>query len=290
MWGSVQASEHIKRAAALAVLTGVASLYGALPVHPEPQRVVSMNLCTDQLAMLVAREGQLHSVSYLAGDDRSSAMTAEAAQYDVNHGLAEEVYLMQPDLVIAGAYTTRATVAMLRRLDIPVVTFEAANSLEDVRARILQMGDVLKREAVAQTLVSDFDTRLAELRTQVQERPRAILYYAGGYTQGDQTLAGQILLAAGFGNGAAEAGYSAGMKMPLEVLAMAAPDIVVTSRPYPGRSRAEEVTDHPVVRSFRDLQASATVSDHDWVCGTPYVLRAIDKLGAARRAMTAEVE
>lgn len=274
----------------VAALTAAALIAAAPPAHAAPKRVVSMNLCTDQLAMLVAGEGQLHSISYLASDTRSSAMSAEAAHYGVNHGLAEEIYLMQPDLVIAGAYTTRATVAMLRRLDIPVVTFDAANSLEDVRARILQMGDVLKREAAAQKMVSDFDTRLAELRAEVRERPRAILYYANGYTQDDQTLAGQILLAAGFANGAAEAGYSVGMKMPLEVLAMTAPDIVVTSLPYPGRSRAEEITDHPVVRSFRDLRASATVSDHDWVCGTPYVLRAIENLDGARRALSAEVK
>ena len=39
-----------------------------------PARVVSMNLCTDQLAMLLAAPGQLLSVSKLARDPMSSAM------------------------------------------------------------------------------------------------------------------------------------------------------------------------------------------------------------------------
>ena len=46
---------------------------------PAPRRVVSINLCTDQLAMMLAAPGQLVSVSQLAGDPHSSAM-AEAGE------------------------------------------------------------------------------------------------------------------------------------------------------------------------------------------------------------------
>ena len=43
-----------------------------------PERVVSMNLCTDQLAMLLAGPGQLASVTYIATHPRASAMAEEA--------------------------------------------------------------------------------------------------------------------------------------------------------------------------------------------------------------------
>ena len=43
-----------------------------------PGRVVSMNLCTGQLAMMLAAPGQLHSGTYLAIDPRASAMAEEA--------------------------------------------------------------------------------------------------------------------------------------------------------------------------------------------------------------------
>ncbi|WP_420556880.1 ABC transporter substrate-binding protein [Roseovarius sp.] len=271
---------------ALAGLALAALLCGASPVVAEtPRRVVSMNLCTDQLAMMLAAPGQLHSVTYIAADARSSAMAEQAKEHVINHGLAEEIFLMQPDLVIAGAYSTRATVEMLRRLDIPVVMFDPASSLDDVRDRILQMGEVLHREDTAQALVSDFDTRLANLRTEVAQRPRAVLYYANGYTSGEQTLAGQILITAGFTNAAAEAGYGAGMKIPLEVLAVTNPDLVITSQPYPGESRAEAIMNHPVIETLRRTGERASITDRDWVCGTPYVLRAIEELAADRDAL-----
>ena len=43
-----------------------------------PARVVSVNLCTDQLAMLIAAPGQLQSVSWLAADPSVSLMPDQA--------------------------------------------------------------------------------------------------------------------------------------------------------------------------------------------------------------------
>ncbi|MEM7731312.1 MAG: ABC transporter substrate-binding protein [Pseudomonadota bacterium] len=249
-----------------------------------------MNLCTDQLAMMLAGPGQLQSVSYFAADPRASAMVEEARSYTINHGLAEEIYLMQPDLVIAGAFSTRATVAMLRRLDIPVVVFDPAYSLDDVRDRIMQIGDVLHRQADADAMVAEFDARLADLRADVAERPSAALYYANGYTSGPQTLAGQILTMAGFENVASQRGFSTGSRMPLEVLAVTNPDAVITAQPYTGASRSEDILAHPVVQSLRNIKKSASITDHDWVCGTPYVLRAIERLAVEREAMTGGAE
>ena len=69
---------------------------------------------------------------------------------------------------------------------------------------------------------------------------------------------------------------------------MSAPDIVITGSAYPGASRAEELLDHPAVAHLRDTRAGPLLSDHDWVCGTPFVLRAIAGLREARHRLEAE--
>ncbi|MEM6940724.1 MAG: ABC transporter substrate-binding protein [Pseudomonadota bacterium] len=253
-----------------------------------PKRVVSMNLCTDQLAMILESPGQLHSVSYLAADPRSSAMAEKAQNYVVNHGLAEEIYLMQPDLVIAGSFSTRATVAMLKRLGIPVAVIEPAYSLDQVRQRIREIGRILGQGAFAEAVIADFDGKLARLRSVSDQRPSAVLYYANGYTSGDRTLAGEILDAAGFDNAAVKAGFAAGGILPLELLAMLEPDAVITGRRYPAASRSEEILDHPVVQEIRAGRGQGTITDSDWVCGTPYVLRAIEGLRPLREEMEVE--
>ena len=108
-----------------------------------PARVVSMNLCTDQMAMLLAAPGQLISVSSLARDRQSSAMADEAMRYPVNHGLAEEIWLLKPDLVIAGTFTARASVEMLKRLGVPVLTVPPAYGLADIAERLRLVGDAI---------------------------------------------------------------------------------------------------------------------------------------------------
>lgn len=271
----------------LAALALAAAWSGAAIAQDRPERVVSMNVCTDQLAMLLAAPGQLYSVSDLAVDARTSAMAEQAQAYPLNHGQAEEIYLMQPDLVVAGAFTARAAVDMLRRLGLKVVVFPPAYSLDDVRDRIATMGAALGQEDKAAETIAAFDAGLAALRDEVTDQPRAALYEANGYTTGDKTLAGEILHAAGFANVAAEAGYANGGYMPLEVLAMSAPDIVITGSAYPGASRAEELLDHPAVAHLRDTRAGPLLSDHDWVCGTPFVLRAIAGLRDARQRLEA---
>ena len=278
-------SMRVGRAISALMLAGAALFAPALPAAAErPARVVSMNLCTDQLAMLLADEGQLVSVSFLAADPRNSAMAGAARGYQLNHGRAEEIFLMRPDLVIASRFTDSATLDMLRRLGIPVALFEPATTLPDISDRLIQMGEVLGQPGRAARAAAQYEARLRSLQAEVEQRPRAALYFANGYTLGDKTLAGQILLAAGFENVASAAGYAHGGTMPLEVLALSAPDALLTGNPYPGGSRSEDILDHPVVRALREGRLGASVADRDWICGTPYVLEAVERLMRLRQA------
>lgn len=253
-----------------------------------PQRVVSMNLCTDQLAMLLAAPGQLLSVSYLAADPRGSAMAEEARKYRINRGHAEEIWLMQPDLVIAGSFTNSASLDMLRRLDVPVVVMDPAYGLGDIPDRMRDMGRALGREEAAEEQIAAFTAGLAALQDELEHRPRAALYYANGYTSGDKTLAGEIIATAGFANIAAEAGLPSGGTLPLEILAMSQPEAIISGRPYPGASRSEEILEHPVVNTLRNKAVGAVLTDRTWVCGTPNVLQAIAEMREVRRQMDAE--
>ncbi|WP_333834766.1 ABC transporter substrate-binding protein [Rubrimonas sp.] len=251
-----------------------------------PGRVVSMNLCTDQLAMLLAAPGQLVSVTRLARDRSTSMMATEAAAIQVNHGLAEEVFLMQPDLVVAGTFTTRATVGMLRRLGFEVVEFAPETSFDDVRANIRKMGAVLGREPQAEAMVATLDARLAAASLPTTgPQPRAALHYANSYTSGAGTLADAVVTAAGLANVAAERGVAGTARLPLEALVMADPDLIVSGRSYDPPALAQEVMAHPALRAVKGDAGEAVVSDARWICGTPFTVDAVAALAAAARGL-----
>ena len=276
------------QAGAARLLLALCALALSAPVAAAPERVVSINLCTDQLAMLIADPGQIASVSFLASEPESSAMVAEAAAFPANHGRAEEVFLLDPDLVLTGAYSAPVTVAMLRQLGFRVEQVAAVRAVDDVPGALREVGALLGQDARAEAMAAAFEADLAALRAEVRERPRAALYYANGYTLGGRSLAGQILLAAGFDNVASEAGYDGGGRLPLELLVALAPEIVIEGQRYAGASRSEAILDHPVLAALDGARRGDRISDSDWVCGTPYVLRAIRELAEARRALTGE--
>lgn len=280
MLASVRPSDPIALAAALALWAGAAA---AAP----PELVVSMNLCTDQLAMLLAAPGQLVSVSYLSLDPLSSAMVEEARAYPINRGGAEQIYLMHPDLVLAGTYTARASVDLLESLGIRVVQLPPADTLADVAAHMRLIGTALGRAEEGEAMAAAFEADLAQLGFD-GDAANAAMYYPNGYTAGSGTLSDQILRLTGFRNVGAEAGLTGGGILPLERLVMAEPEVVVTSTPYPGASRSEEILTHPALQALRDHAARASVRDADWVCGTPHILNAIRTMAETRATLEAQ--
>jgi iron complex transport system substrate-binding protein len=272
--------------AALASVLAVAAVLanpGAPHAQTPPSRVVSMNLCTDQLAMLIAAPGQLHSVSHLARREDASVLFSEAAAYAVNHGEAEEIFLMKPDLVLAGTFSARATVSLLRRLGMRVEEFAAETSFADIRANITRMGDLLGQREKADTLVAQLDQRLAAYTAGAeQHRPLAALYYANSYSSGGGTLAGEAVERAGLANLAARLGLNGTVKLPLEVLVMNAPDLVVGGERASGsrEPRAYDNLDHPALRKSGD-SARVAVPDKYWICGAPFTAEAVRILAEA---------
>ncbi|MGO4831245.1 ABC transporter substrate-binding protein [Rhizobiaceae sp. 2RAB30] len=249
-----------------------------------PKRVVSMNVCTDQLAMLVAGEGQLHSVSYLAGDPSTSVLAGQAGRYKVNHGLAEEIFLMHPDLVIAGTYTTRTTVDLLRRLGIRVEEFAPESTIDDIRTSLQRMGELLGRPERAAELVAELDHGLAELATNGPPERTVALYYANSYTSGGGTLVDAMVDAAGLVNLADRLGIVGTAELPLELLVLAAPDMVVDGESrYATPALAQEIFMHPAFKALLAKARPVVVPSPYTICGAPFTLEAARILQDAAR-------
>lgn len=272
--------------ALLALLLAALSPAGALAERPE--RIVSMNLCADQLLMLLAERPRIASVSFLAAEPRASAMAEAAEGLHLNHGLAEQILPLEPDLVIAGTFTTRPTVALLRKLGYRIVELPVASDLDDVRGNIRLVAEAIGAPERGEALIAGFDRRLAALRQSAEGgppevRPLAALYWANGLTSGGGTLAAAMTQAAGLRNLAVELGLAGTWQLPLETLLTAEPSLLVMGRIREHAALANETFRHPALQRGFAQRPQMRIADRYWICGTPFVASAIESLVALRQ-------
>jgi iron complex transport system substrate-binding protein len=253
-----------------------------------PRRIVSLDLCTDQLMIeLVARE-RIAAVTHLAADASVSAIPERARGIPITHGGAEDVLRLDPDLVLAGPFGVRGTVDLLQRLGRRVVIVPQPQDISGVRAAVETVAEAVGEPAKGAALVADFDRRLAALPPRNPGvGPAALIYQIGGSVSGG-SLADAALAAAGFRNAASSYRLTRGGQVPLEVLVADPPDLLVlTSRPGEYRTVLADNLRHPAIAFLRREHASIELPWQHWLCGTPHIIEAVERLAAARAGIGA---
>ena len=253
-------------------------------VASDAPRVMSMNVCTDQLVLLLAHPDQIVSLSDLSTDPTLSFLHKEATPYPKNGGRAEEVFLSEPDVVVTGTFSLHNTTALLERLDFAVEEFAYDNTVDTVPAEIRRMGAIIGQSERAEELSVTYERDLEALRArQCPTRPTAIAYEQNGVVLGAGTRADSAMEAAGLTNLAAELGYSAMTPLPLEQLVSHRPDIVILSEPVEGApALADQFVSHPALKALADAKVGAFVPRGAWACGAPFVVEAVRALTELR--------
>jgi iron complex transport system substrate-binding protein len=275
--------------AALLVAIAIMLVPAALSAAGTPKRIVSLNLCTDELVLRLADRANIASITWLSKDRISANVVDLAADLPVNHGLAEEIIPLDPDLVVAGTFTARTAVAMLKATRFPVTEFGVAHSLADVRSGIRKMAALVGEPARGEALVASFDGRLAEIGTPAPgRRPTALVFNANGFTVGSGTLVDDIMTRAGLDNVAAHMKLGNYSQLPLEIAVRSDVDILIISARRDGPpSLATALLDHPVLSKLGPKTHIVVLPINLWSCGGPEVAEAIARLRAAARDVVA---
>lgn len=272
-----------------------AALVAAVPLACEageappdrPGRVVSLNLCADELVLRLADRDQIAAVTWLARDPRGSTVMAEAAGVPVTRGLSEEVTALQPDRVIAGAFTTRTIVGMLKRIGLPVLELGLPSDFDGVRAQIRTVAAALGQQARGEAMIADLDARLAGIAP-APRRLRALVMRPNAFTVAPGSLGDAIIRAAGLVNVAAEIGRDRNGQVPLEAAALADADLVVLDDGGEGApSLADALLHHPILQRLRREGRTVSVPNRLWTCPGPQVAEVVARLAAAARERTA---
>jgi iron complex transport system substrate-binding protein len=276
---------------ALLGLAAAIAISAPAQAQAAPKRIVSMNLCTDQLALMIADPGAILSLSNLSHDKRSvTPQLADAAnRYPINHGLAEEILALKPDIVLAGSFSSRASVQLLKKLGVNVVEFAPASSIADIRRDVEAMGKAVGQTGRAHALMTEMDRRLEVLAAD-RPAPHAQPVFAeidvNYWIAGDGTLSADLANAAGVRLLGQKLGYRGIQKLPLELLLTQKPDLYSHATRFADPpSLSTNGLDHPALRRLEKTSHPVQIPESLTLCGTPHSLDAAEILAKARRTL-----
>lgn len=268
----------------MAALFVVLSLYApAVADEARPHRIVSTNVCTDQLLLLLADRDRIVSLSNLATDRALSTMTDEARGIPQNGARAEEIVPLKPDLVLANAWTGAKANRFLAGLGIKVLIVPEAKSFEDIETIITMLGEALGEPERAADVSARMRARLDAARRAKNGRT-ALIYEPNGYSPSTGTLSDAVLSASGWANLAPKLGVQSYGSVPLERVVMTQPDLLIFDDHAPSNaSRAQGLLHHPALKTVAARAKVEWVPSRFWICAGPWTVGAVERLAKIER-------
>ena len=262
----------------IALIAFVLSALPAAAADP-PRRVVSFNVCTDQLVVALADPEQIVGLSPYATDPASSVVAEKARAFRRLDWQAESTIALDPDLVLIGdtdrPITRRLLAAQgLRLLEITLVTDIAV-----ARRQIVDVAAILGHPERGAKLLAELDAARARLAAAARPPFRtALVVSRGGYTAGARSLPVALLTEAGLQTppGVPE-GY--GGFVSLERLIAIRPDVLVLNDPpWETNDQGTLYVTHPALRALYPPERRIVLPTRYTLCGGPALVAALDYL------------
>ncbi|MEA3010097.1 MAG: iron complex transport system substrate-binding protein [Sphingomonadales bacterium] len=257
------------------VFVSAISLALAGAAEAAPRRVASLNLCTDELLLMLAEPAQVVSVTHLGQQPAETTLWRQARRYRSNDGSLVSVAGLRPDLVLTMGGGGRDGSRIAQRLGIRMLDLPYPQSLGDIEQAVRRVSAALGRPAAGRVV-------LARMERLERGRPApaidTIWLSGGGRTVAAGGLAAQWMALAGFRQRSL-----AGDRVSLEYLLLRPPSVILRSDYRQGQYSGEQRwLSHPLARQVRGARTLVT-DGRPWTCMGPLLATEIERLRTARQ-------
>ncbi|HEX2134434.1 MAG TPA: ABC transporter substrate-binding protein [Microvirga sp.] len=260
---------------------------GSGPAGPRerPRRVVSLNLCTDQLLLALADRDQIASLSFLSRDPAISFLAEQAMHVPANEGKGEAILFSGADLVLAGGFGAHTKRELLERHGIEVLALDAWRNLDHGREQIRLLARRLGNAERGERMVAEIEAALARAKGIVPAGRSILVTYRRAWVPASDSLIGEILRHMGFALHQEALGLRQGGVPRLEHLVSNPPDYALMDE-IVGRSvdNGSALLVHPALVEAIPHERRLSVAGKLTICGGPATPATIDALAAEVRA------
>jgi iron complex transport system substrate-binding protein len=271
--------------AVLIVLIAFVALVPPVEASAAPRRIVSLDLCADQLLIALADRGQVAALTEWARDPDLSAVAAQARGWPFTRRSAEEVMALRPDIVIGAPFRTRAAIAPLRLPAAAMIDLPMQNDVAGIERAIATVAAAVGHPERGRRLITTMRAGLAAIGRPPGRGRVAAYYQRQGYLTGTGTLVDDMMTRVGLVNLARRLGRPALSTLSLEEMALARPAfLVMEADTRTAADRGAAALSHPVLAAAVPPGRRLYIPQALTVCGGPAYVRAVALLAAQVRA------
>ena len=250
----------------------------------EAPRIASLNLCTDVLLLEAAPSSTALLLTTLAADPNLSPYAARASRQARHRGLAEEILAFAPDWVVAESGQAEVARAHLARAGLEILLLPPAADMATYEKNLARV-----RGRLGIPAASPAAPLPAPLPAPAPSPETALVLAGNAYVPGPETLADDLLAAAGLTDARAALGVTAGGEIPLETLVLEPPRFLVRSAAANGsQSLAEALLTHRALRRRLGEEALVPLPESLWICGSQRTREGVALIAHARLRATGE--
>jgi iron complex transport system substrate-binding protein len=266
---------------AAALLGGAGMLWAASPAPPAkapavPQRIVSINLCADQLVLALADREQIAGLTKNATDIEMSGEAAKAAGIPLLSNSAEQILAIEPDLIVGMPASRSAALRALPEQSYPLLDLATANTLDEIYTSIRQTAVAVGHPERGDALIARMQGELAGLPKPGKGRVAAY-YQRRGYMTGTGTLIDELMTRVGLVNLAGKLGKPPLSQLSIEEMVAAEPDfLIVESATDTVTDQGSEMLHHPALKDIPRISVPQAWT----VCGSPAYTQAARSMAA----------
>lgn len=246
-----------------------------------PPRIASMNVCTDQLVVALADPEQIAGLSRFSRDGWQTS-AGDAGRYPILSGGAEDVLVLKPDIVVASLFDKRSTRELLKEKGLRLAEFAVPRNLDEVKAQIREMGEVVGHPDRASAEIARLDAAVARARQAVAAKHYRVLPLSRrGWVSGGDSFVSSVLTETGLFNAAGDLGIGSGGFAPLEAIVNLKPDFILVSQAGDYASdEGQAFLLHPALERFYPASKRIVIPDRLTECGGVMLADALDVLVA----------
>ncbi|NCB76072.1 MAG: ABC transporter substrate-binding protein [Negativicutes bacterium] len=265
-----------------------------LKLPRKPQRIVTLALSSDEMALAMLPAQRLAALHYLADDPgisteaaKAQAVTARVRDYNV-----EQLLSLQPDLVLAPDWNRQELIQTLRDAGLPVVVTKGPSSVAEVKEALQQIALAAGEPQAGQKLIEQMELEMANIAAKVQNIPQAqkktvvLISHMASYG-GKGSLFDNMCRDAGVINGAAAVGLGKNDALTKEAIVAANPDVILVPTWTKGKLDVDQVRQEllndPALQSVKAIREKklVQVSDAYLYCAAQDITKGIRGIAAA---------